>query len=205
MDAIVRQAMAKWPNVPACYGWLALDARGGWRMRDAATQAAGGPGERLAHPALIGFIERNYAADEQGRWHFQNGPQRVFVDLEIAPFVARTDPRHGFALHTGAPAGRIDGAAMTGDGRLVLGTAQGAAAVDDRDMGQVLERLRLGNAALDDEGFTAWLGGDAGLPPLTLRLDGRPPLTVERIALDEIEKRFGFVRRPRPEAGAGTG
>ncbi|MFZ9138137.1 MAG: DUF2946 family protein, partial [Hylemonella sp.] len=24
MDDIVRQAMAKWPNVPACYGWLGL-------------------------------------------------------------------------------------------------------------------------------------------------------------------------------------
>ena len=28
MDDIVKQAMAKWPNVPHCYGWLALDARG---------------------------------------------------------------------------------------------------------------------------------------------------------------------------------
>ena len=27
MDDIVRQAMAKWPNVPDCFGWLALDAR----------------------------------------------------------------------------------------------------------------------------------------------------------------------------------
>ena len=28
MDDIVRQALAKWPNVPHCYGWLGLDARG---------------------------------------------------------------------------------------------------------------------------------------------------------------------------------
>lgn len=27
MDDIVRQAMAKWPNVPNCFGWLALDRR----------------------------------------------------------------------------------------------------------------------------------------------------------------------------------
>ena len=27
MDDIVKQAMAKWPNVPHCYGWLALAAR----------------------------------------------------------------------------------------------------------------------------------------------------------------------------------
>jgi hypothetical protein len=30
MDDIVKQAMAKWPNVPACHGWLGLDARGHW-------------------------------------------------------------------------------------------------------------------------------------------------------------------------------
>ncbi|MFM7971511.1 MAG: DUF2946 family protein, partial [Betaproteobacteria bacterium] len=25
MDDIVKAALKKWPNVPACYGWLALD------------------------------------------------------------------------------------------------------------------------------------------------------------------------------------
>ena len=39
MDEIVRAAIAKWPNVPHCYGWLALDARGNWRMRDERCQA----------------------------------------------------------------------------------------------------------------------------------------------------------------------
>ncbi len=41
MDDIVRQAMAKWPNVPHCYGWLGLDERGNWYMRDDRVQAAG--------------------------------------------------------------------------------------------------------------------------------------------------------------------
>ena len=41
MDDIVKQALAKWPNVPDCYGWLGLDARGNWYMRDDAAQAAG--------------------------------------------------------------------------------------------------------------------------------------------------------------------
>ena len=39
MDDIVKQALAKWPNVPHCYGWLGLDARGNWYMRDDRTQA----------------------------------------------------------------------------------------------------------------------------------------------------------------------
>ena len=41
MDDIVKQAMAKWPNVPHCYGWLGLDARGNWYMRDDPSQARG--------------------------------------------------------------------------------------------------------------------------------------------------------------------
>ena len=32
--------LAKWPNVPHCTGWLLLDRRGNWRMRDDAAQAA---------------------------------------------------------------------------------------------------------------------------------------------------------------------
>lgn len=89
MDEIVRQAMAKWPNVPHCYGWLALDRRGQWRMRDDAAQAAGTAGDPIRHAALLAFIARNYASDEAGRWYFQNGPQRVYVALAYAPFVVR--------------------------------------------------------------------------------------------------------------------
>lgn len=89
MDEIVRQAMAKWPNVPHCYGWLALDRRGQWRMRDEQTQAEGTAGDPIRHTALIAFIARNYACDDAGRWYFQNGPQRVYVSLAYAPFVVR--------------------------------------------------------------------------------------------------------------------
>ena len=44
MDDIVKQAMAKWPNVPDCFGWLGLDNRGQWCLRDDAAQAAGAIG-----------------------------------------------------------------------------------------------------------------------------------------------------------------
>ena len=89
MDEIVRQAMAKWPNVPHCYGWLALDRRGQWRMRDEQTQAEGTAGDPIRHAALIAFIARNYGCDDKGCWYFQNGPQRVYVSLAYAPFVVR--------------------------------------------------------------------------------------------------------------------
>ena len=75
MDDIVKQAMAKWPGVPDCRGWLGLDARGNWYMRDDASQAAGAftskrsgaKGSMLLHEKLIDFIQRNYAADAQGQ------------------------------------------------------------------------------------------------------------------------------------------
>lgn len=108
MDDLVKAAMAKWPHVPACYGWLGLDARGDWWLRDIEAQSAGpfaGPGAnrsskgtRVHHEKLRLFIERNYACDDSGQWYFQNGPQRVFVELELAPWVLRMDA--GGALHT---------------------------------------------------------------------------------------------------------
>jgi hypothetical protein len=93
MDEIVEAALRKWPNVPHCHGWLALDARGDWYMRDERVQAAGPfpqvKGSVIRHDKLLGFIHRNYAADADGAWYFQNGPQRVYVELEAAPWVWR--------------------------------------------------------------------------------------------------------------------
>ena len=93
MDPIVAAALKKWPNVPHCYGWLALDARGDWYMRDDRIQAAGPfprvKGSRIEHEKLREFIARNYGHDESGAWFFQNGPQRVYVELEAAPYVWR--------------------------------------------------------------------------------------------------------------------
>jgi hypothetical protein len=108
MDAIVKAALKKWPNVPACHGWLALDARGDWYMRDDRVQAAGPfprvKGSRIEHDKLIDFIARNYEHDDTGAWFFQNGPQRVYVELEAAPWVWRVDADHSLTTHTGLPA-----------------------------------------------------------------------------------------------------
>ena len=79
MDEIVARSLLKWPNVPAVYGWLALDRRGNWLIK----------GQRIGNAALRDFIGRNYQADEKGRWYFQNGPQRVYVSLAYTPLVVR--------------------------------------------------------------------------------------------------------------------
>ena len=103
MDDIVKAALKKWPNVPNCYGWLALDARGDWYMRDDRTQAAGPfpriKGSRILHDKLREFIARNYASDADGCWFFQNGPQRVYVELEAAPWVWRLQVDDAGRLH----------------------------------------------------------------------------------------------------------
>lgn len=145
MDDIVKAAMAKWPHVPDCRGWLGLDARGRWYMRDDAVQAAGpfavGPGDQqvackgswLQHEKLVEFIQRNYASDDKGQWFFQNGPQRVYVELEVAPYVWRVDPEGKVSAHTGAEA-RVLGVVLDESGRLYLHTDLGFGNVHTADM-----------------------------------------------------------------------
>jgi len=140
MDDIVKAALRKWPNVPHCRGWLGLDARGDWYMRDERTQAAGPfpqvKGSRILHEKLREFIHRNYASDDAGCWFFQNGPQRVYVELEAAPWVWRVRPQaDGVALssHTGADA-VVREAFVDESGRLFLATDVGFGLVHTADM-----------------------------------------------------------------------
>ncbi|NMM26443.1 MAG: DUF2946 family protein [Glaciimonas sp.] len=200
MDEIVKQAIAKWPNVPHCYGWLALDARGAWRMRDEPAQQQGLPGERIVHPALLGFIRRNYAADERGRWFFQNGPQRVYVNLELTPYIARSDPTHGFVTQTDEPMDNIDAAWLTESARLILRSNGKIAALDDRDLAQCIEQLRIDNKAVNDAALLAWIGNEPGAAALDLELlhDSRQ-LPVQRMAQAELADHFGFVCAPQPD------
>lgn len=92
MDEQVLRSLIKWPNVPHCFGWLALDRRGQWRMRDEFAQANQLTGSLIQHTALNEFISRNYACDSLGRYFFQNGPQRVFITLDATPWIARIIP-----------------------------------------------------------------------------------------------------------------
>jgi hypothetical protein len=200
MDDIVKQALAKWPNVPYCYGWLGLDARGNWRMRDERAQHLNLPGDKLHHAALVAFIVRNYAADERGCWYFQNGPQRVYVQLEATPFIVRTDPAAGWMLHTGAPLGDIEQAVLTDAGALVLQSGGVVAQLDDRDFAHVLPQLQMNGAAVDDEALLAWLEGGE-LPPAALTLADRGrQIAVQRMAADQLAAHFAYVSVPTAPA-----
>jgi len=173
MDEIVKQALKKWPNVPHCYDWLALDARGDWYMRDERIQRAGPfpqvKGSRIQHEKLREFIERNYLHDEAGCWFFQNGPQRVYVELEAAPWIWRLAPdaaaAPGVTSHTGLAAQPED-AWLDEHGRLYLSTERGLGIVHTLDMELAADAVEAG----------LW--------------------TPQEIGFDTMPARFGFVRKP---------
>jgi hypothetical protein len=151
MDDLVRQAMAKWPNVPDCYGWLGLDARGNWWMRDDRAQGLGAfdsgvPGAKgslLKHDKLIDFIQRNYEHDAQGRWYFQNGPQRVFVELEATPWIFRVHEDGSVFTHSNIPVKALR-CVLDEAGRLYLQTPQGLGLVHTQDMTIAADLLEQG-------------------------------------------------------------
>lgn len=168
MDDIVKQAIAKWPHVPDCYGWLGLDGRGHWYLRDDAVQAQGGfaaaRGVRLEHEGLIAFIHRNYEADARGCWFFQNGPQRVYVELEAAPLVWRVGPGGDVVAHTGQAAGPVSECLMDEQGRVYLAAAMGLGLVHSLDVSAVAGLLEQGRWPLR-EVLAADLPGAHGFVP----------------------------------------
>lgn len=151
MDDIVKQALLKWPHVPACYGWLGLDSRGHWFMRDDQAQAQGpfcggtaaSKGSQLKHGKLIDFIGRNYDADDKGQWFFQNGPQRVYVELESTPLIWRVG--HDFSVqdHLGRST-RVKRCLMDELGRVYLETDTGFGLVHTSDMNDVANAVEQG-------------------------------------------------------------
>lgn len=153
MDDIVKAALKKWPNVPACRGWLALDARGDWYMRDDRTQAAGPfpqvKGSCIRHDKLREFIARNYEADADGCWFFQNGPQKVYVELEATPLVLGVQRGAGGAFHVethvGQPVNAVEAALVDEAGRLFLVTLQGLGLVRSVDMDAAADAVLAGH------------------------------------------------------------
>jgi len=202
MDEQVLRSLIKWPNVPHCFGWLALDRRGQWRMRDEFAQANQLAGSIIQHIALNEFISRNYACDYSGRYFFQNGPQRVFITLDATPFIARIIPSEsGPQLLTQcgteiSPHGalsdekgniyiagfipqslseHIDSAVFTKTESLTV------ALLHDHDLDLFSEQSQVQEDACSFRGSWLWDGKD---------------LPIEPIHSTELSKRFHFVKVP---------
>lgn len=205
MDPIVKLAMAKWPNVPHCYAWLALDARGDWRMRDERAQALNLAGEKIVHSALLAFIARNYAVDERGCWYFQNGPQRVYVNLASTPYILHTDQNGLLFDQTGTAWSTLSAVWLAGEGQCLIQSEGKVGQLDDRDLAQCLTLFQVNQESLSDEMWQAWLRGEE----LALRfLYAEQSLAVHRLASaepDDLAAQFGFCRLPQASADKASG
>lgn len=187
MDEIGREGHSgalrsgRWPNVPACYGWLSLDRRGAWRLK----------GEPIRHAGLIEFINRNYGPDGQGNWVFQNGPQAVFVDLDYTPLVLRLGTDESLSLHTGRPAGAPVAAYLDLEGNVLVEVDSGIGLLDDRDLASFVADCRgpNGSGAIED------LLATASCREAQLWWQG---LELQAIRRDDVKGRFGFRPLPRP-------
>lgn len=169
-DDEVLRAMAKWPDVPQCFGWLSLDLRGAWRIQ----------GEVIRHARAQAFLSRHYRADELGRWYVQNGPQRVFVALDYTPWIYRSQPDASFTTHTGLASRELRAVYLDDDGNLLLHTALGIGLLDDRDLAGCEHLLEY-----DAEGVAqAFLWQIQRLP-------------VGSLSRAEVAARFGFVTQPQ--------
>lgn len=219
--------MARWPDVPDVYGWLSLSRHGAWRLHpqgrgwgsdgaDAQSVEAEVPlhaGEAITNRQIIDFIGRNYAADEQGRWYFQNGPQRVYVRLDGAPWILRTDrDAQGEPLlrtHTGLHYGPVTHWWLDQDGHLYAQADAGAGLVSGRDMAEVIDALRTPEgrplAELLQTGATAFpalrLGAAGPAEPGAPPADAAGPSATTSAPLGTIppqrlEATLGFIRQP---------
>jgi len=197
MDEIVLRGMAKWPNVPAVYGWLSLDRRGHWLLK----------GERVANPGIAAFFGRNYSHDEQGRWFFQNGPQRVYVTLDYTPHIYRVSSAPNATLklasHCGAAIQAINAAYIDEAGQLLLDTDLGIGLMHDADLETMVPRFcGLGGKPAGDTELAATLEAlQAGKRvALELELD-TTRLPVLPIRSADVPARFGFDAHPVQPAG----
>ncbi len=174
-------AFARWPNVPACYGWLSLDRRGGWRLQ----------GEPVTHPGLLAFMNAHYGADSGGNWLVNNGPQRVFVALAYTPLIYRLQPDDSLITHTGASHAGAEAVMMDEEGNVLLVTADGVGLLDDRDLTGFIEQCRAADGSpASDEALLQLMSGASSVSWRGLEL--------EPVKRAQVPARFGFEPDPQP-------
>lgn len=208
MDQSVLDAIQRWPNVPAVYGWLSLSARGAWRLHPLGDAQRGGQGTGITNTQILGFIGRNYAHEPDGRWFFQNGPQRVYVRLDAAPFVLHLRPDlNALVTHNELVVEKIVQWLTDETGQLYAQTDQGPARVDDRDLIGLAEVLscETGQTMLEALAEIGQPGTDAADCGSIRLLDStgryaslRHPAPLRYISKNDIAKTLAFVMNPGP-------
>lgn len=194
MDELVLRAMAKWPNVPALYGWLGLSRRGEWLLRE----------EPVEHTALQAFISRNYAADDQGRWFFQNGPQRVYASLAYTPWILHLQEDGLLQTHTGQVIKDPTVALIDEEGSLLLVFEQGVGLLHDNDLAWAIDRLRhpAGQKLTDGQLDSALAQLQAGQPAELALLYQDRLLGCQPIHSRAVAQRYHFIPNPAQESAS---
>lgn len=169
----VLRAMERWPDVPRCCGWLALDTRGHWLIKN----------QRITHARTVAFLNRHYAQDGEGRWYVQNGPQQAFVDLAYTPWIFRLSGEGQFVTHTGLCCLQPQTVYSDDEGNLLLLGEMGLGLIDDRDLDPITEMFEF----LSDEVVAGCRYQGRLLPLQTLRRAG-------------VSRTFGFDPTPRFDA-----
>ena len=188
-DEDVLRAIAKWPDVPACYGWLQLDRRGHWLIK----------GARITHTRAVAFLNRNYAHDGDGAWFVQNGPQRAYCDLACTPWIYRLDGQNAIATHTGLTVRGLSEICVDEFGNVLLVSEHGVGLLDDRDIVQFTRMLSVpGDAQADPAERLASLSGNSRQNDV-LRIENRD-VAVRAVASANLAATFDFIAAPADPA-----
>ncbi|HUH87157.1 MAG TPA: DUF2946 family protein [Pusillimonas sp.] len=224
MDTNVLAAMARWPHVPHVYGWMSLSEQGRWRLHPLADAWHPGlpcpepltQGESIESPQILSFIGRNFTCDEQGRWFFQNGPQRVYVRLDVAPFVLHTDSTEpSLRTHNDLAVTETKSWWIDDSGRLYAMTEHGAGLVSGRDTPAVFDALHTADGRPLPDVLEQYVSPGKVVPrthPATPEAITRVRFTVSApggqthttdvplyyCASDKLATAMGFVRCPHP-------
>lgn len=126
-------------------------------MRDDRAQALGSfqsgiPGAKgsvLRHEKLIDFIHRNYEADAMGRWYFQNGPQRVYIELEATPHIWHIGDDLTVSSHTGTWT-EVRKCLVDENGKVYLHTALGVGLVHTLDVARAAQAIEAERWTLEE-------------------------------------------------------
>ena len=130
-DDYLVKIMAKWPNVPEVYGWLKKNKRGEWLIK----------GQSISHLRIREFLNKNYFSDSNGNWFVQNGPQRVYVELDYAPYVFKIRDYSFIFTTTGKKVTQVRSFILDEQGNILILSELGLGLVYDKDLSQVVEFL----------------------------------------------------------------
>lgn len=188
MDSQVARALAKWPNVPACFGWLRLDRRGNWRIQD----------QIITHRRSIDFLSRNYLRDEHGQWFVQNGPQRAYCTLDYTPWIYHLDGSDDIYTHTAARATELRRVFVDDAGDILLEMEFGIGLLDDRDLARFINAIdNPSDADQHDSDLLTRIGELSGEDTIAIDWRGQPT-RIRTMEAAAVAAEFEFIADPAP-------